>query len=174
MPKKRNQAEERRYSHFTDQHGRSWGAVVDKAAGQPLGVIEPKFEAPYLPHQSFFTFDPNEPRFVIEYDAIIEQRKTRLKEWEDAGYTFALAEYGDKAVEVMQNPTPAFLRYVGPKPDPVEIPEAAKAGNKWVLGFSDAVPEWAKRFLPVLRPPTPDTTLAAYPDADDPKPKKAA
>lgn len=172
MPKKRNQAEERRYSTFTDQHGRKWGAVVDKSTGQPVGVIEPKFEAPFMPHQSFFVFDPNEPTFVIDYDAMIESRRARLKEWEDAGYTFALAEYGDKAVEVMANPTPALLRYVGPKPDPHEIPEAAKAGNKWVLGFHPTMPSWAEKYLPTLRPSLPDTSLDAYPDAEDePAPK---
>ncbi len=174
MPRKRNQAEERRYSHFADQHGRQWGAVVDKQAGQPLGVIEPKFTAPFMPHQSHFRFDENEPRFVIDYPAIIAERKARLKEWEDAGYTFCLAEYGDKAIEAMAHPTPALLRYLGPKPDPFEIAEAAEAGNKWVLGLSDVVPAWAQRFIPVLHPTAPDTSLAAYPDADEPTKKKAA
>lgn len=186
MPAIKSQVDARMLGVFTDQHGRKWEAPIEKATGHPCSHVTPKFTAPYLPDQQYFTYDNYERnKLTIDYDRAIADAKAAFTAWEDLLYQFALASYRDKAGEAMREPTPEMLRYAGAKPASYKIPEAAKAGNKWILGLTDVKPTWAQEHfptrvstLPTDLPPDTDPELAAlaalYPDDDTPPPAAAA
>jgi hypothetical protein len=162
MPKAKEQPEKRRYTIFRDQHGRKWEAVIEIQTGQPTGPVRPLFTAPYIPEPPFLRFSDREAGVMtINYDADANARKEAHRAWHQQMVRYAEGNYGQKSGEAIQNPTPEMIDYAGPRPAPVEFPLAAKAGNKWILGFVDAVPDWAVPLLP-KKPQLVD----AFPDAD--------
>jgi hypothetical protein len=189
MPAIKSQADARMLGVFTDQHGRKWEAVIEKNTGHPCSHVRPRFTAPYLPDQQYLTFDAHErSTLVIDYDRAIADRRDARKTYDEMLYQFALGTYGDQAAKYLPpegKPTEAMRRYVGATPPAPEIPEAAKAGNKWVLGLTDVKPSWAEQHFPtkpavIARDLAPDVNpelaalAALYPDDDTPPPAAAA
>lgn len=164
MRRKKDYVTTRRHTIYTDQHGRKWAALSDNDTRHPVSPITPEFTAPYIPESKYFTFAENDSSFVINYDAAIQDLKEADRTWRDAASMFVFATYGDKAAEVLDNPTPAVMQFTGPRPMSYQIPDAAKSGNKWMLGFAKKMPDWAKPLFPAVA--TRDAQPAStYPDA---------
>lgn len=154
---------------MTDQHGRPWFAVIEMGkrgpSGPTGGTPVPRFKAPVYPDQKYFRYTPkNFTSFVIDYDAIVQERQEAERTWTRVMREIAISKYADKALEVVKDPTPELLALTGPKPQPWQIWDAARKGNKWILGLAplDKMPPWAVPFFPKFEEPEME-----YPDLDD-------
>jgi hypothetical protein len=166
-----DQASTRRPATLYDQHvstkypkGRPWHADVDKKSGFPVGLVRPKgWRAPWLPEQTFFKYDADEPnRFAIDYDAILNERIQALTEYQQ--------EYDSKAVSKGWDPSDETKRdniekVVGKRPLPIEPVLAAKQGNAFILGLTEKVDPRLEPF--VRKETTRDRILKALPDFSD-------
>lgn len=167
----------RPYRLFTDQHGRKYGATTEARSGWPCSPIDFKHRTPagnlppWMPDTKYLVFDAQDVGQVrIDYDLALADHDRALADWETLIRQNALAMYADKAGEQIERPGPGLLRLVGPKPAGRELIAACKAGNKWALGFTDAMPSWAAPVMATLRPVAEegaDTEAAQYPDADE-------
>ena len=168
----------RRYAHFTDQHGRKWGALVEGETGAPCSPMDLLHRTPagnvppWLPSGKYLDFDPLEQgRFTINYAHAIADAVQGQADWLRIVRQYAMGMYADKAAEQIETPGPGLLAIVGPKPQGPELIEACEQGNKWALGFSDAVPDWAKPILAVQMADPSRRPARSYPDAEE-KPRK--
>lgn len=167
-----DQRRKRSYAIYTDQHGRTWGAVIENKTGDPAGPLEPQFSAPLRPLDKYITINSNRRQVVIRYADIIRDIVTANEEWDTQLRSYARKSYGTKAPEAIANPPADLLDMVGPKPREMREPwEAAMQGNKWILGLSTAKPTWAKAYFPeeVVKPKNTFQmeTTNRYPDADE-------
>jgi hypothetical protein len=175
----------RPYRTFHDQHGRKWGAPVEHPSGHPCGPIDclqrtpAGRRPPWVPSDQFLVFDPVDVGQVrVDYDRCLAEFDRGLADWQTLVRRQASAMYADGAGPIVEkilagaDPSPALRAVTGLRPVGRELIAAAKAGNKWVLGFSDAVPQWAR---PVLAQVEAAEAAAeqvvvaeqAYPDADE-------
>jgi hypothetical protein len=155
MPKIKSQADQRRHTTFRDQHGRKYSAVTEKETGDPVGAISPvDWAAPLLVPQKYLKAVPGEAGVLaIDYDEWIVDCVDAKQRYDDTARNYAVAMYGEQAAAVIENPTPELTQLVGPAPFPVELVQAAKAGNRWILGFADKVPGWVtSAFQKALEP----------------------
>lgn len=148
---KHPQVLERTFRFALDQHGRRWGANVHGRTHDPVERVKPQgWTAPYIPAPQFvkWRYDELDGRYriEIEYDADIRARREALTEWKKNLVRVGLQMNGS-AFDA-RRPSPEVLQFVGPRPVPPEVPMAAKAGDRWVLGLSQAKPEWAHQFFP--------------------------
>lgn len=150
--KELEQPEQRRYATFQDEHGRTWGTDIDIRTGHSCGQWEPRFQAPWIPEAKYIRHDlKNSHRIIIDYDKNIRDLKDAHSEFDDLRFRAAQQEWGSAAGSKMgktyEEDAPELTRMVGKPPRPVQFPEAAKEGNKWVLGFSNLIPTWAYPLL---------------------------
>ena len=168
-----DQRRKRAYAMYTDQHGRAWGAVIENKTGDPCGPLEPQFSAPLQADQKYITVNSRQRKLEIRYPEIISDIENAQADWDKALRNYARQSYGDAAPAAIQNPPPALLDMVGPKPNGLgarEPWEAAMVGNKWILGLTDTKPEWAEEFYPEAQAPIEPRVLTitnSYPDADE-------
>ncbi len=170
--KDRSQATKRRYQFYTDQHGRRWGAVIEKSSGYPCSLLEPQsWRAPLLAEPKYMSIDAEENEVFIDYKTWIADDQQAQNDWNKLLREQAIKLYGQGAVTAaLLDPQPELLDIVGPRPTEMKGPlEAAMSGNKWILGLSDMKPEWAFEFCPVeteiTEPGEPDIR-GKYPDAE--------
>lgn len=169
----------RRYAVFTDQHGREYGATVEGDTGHPCSPIDFRHRTPsgnlppWIPDAKYLQFDPlKQGQVTIDYESALADRRAALSHWEDLILKFAVAMFGEKAAAEVENPSPTLIALVGPKPPVPDLVEACQQGNKWALGFTDAMPKWAEPIMAIDH-----TAIKAkrapkvYPDADE-KPAK--
>lgn len=164
------------YRHALDQHGRRWGAEVDKRTDDPCGPIKALFAAPWIPDLKYIKWEHNaeEGRFAvrIDYAGAKADRRDALKEW-TKNLLQVGAQLNGQAFDP-QNPTWAVLQKVGPKPQPVEIVIAAERGDPWILGLTDEMPHWAVPFFAATADDEAAFLLAGTAAGDeDPKPARA-
>lgn len=140
-----DQGSMRRNATLFDQHvspeypkGRPWHASIDKKSGAPVGLVTPKgWTAPWLPGQSYFTFNEEEPnRFLIDYDKLLKERLDAQAEYQ--------ANLETEAIKRGWNPADpekaaALSLIVGKPPLPAEPVAAAMQGNRWILGLTTKV-----------------------------------
>lgn len=167
-----DQRRKRSYAIYTDQHGRTWGAVIENKTGDPAGPLEPQFSAPLRPADKYITVNSARRQVVIRYADIIRDIVTANDEWETQLRAYARRSYGSEAPKAIANPPADLLDMVGPKPREMREPwEAAMQGNKWILGLSTAKPTWARAYFPEDAVKPKNTfqieTTNRYPDADD-------
>jgi len=168
-----DQSQKRAYAIYTDQHGRPWGAVIENKTGDPCGPLEPQFRAPLRVDDKYITVNSRMRQLTIRYADIILDIEDALETWNTSLREYARKEYGSQAHEAITNPPPALLDLVGPKPNGLgarEPWEAAMQGNKWILGLSDAKPQWAEPFFTEKQIQTAARVVeitATYPDADE-------
>lgn len=144
MDWEQGQPEQRRFSRFTDQHGRKYGGVIEIKTGLPCSPIYPMYQAPLDVPQEMIRYDAVEPNLiVIDYEKWVKEREQALTMWERKLVRIAQDTYGDRAGDVLKKPTPELLRLAGPKPYPTQPVLASSSGNKWVLGESPHRPPWA-------------------------------
>lgn len=131
-----NQAENRQYVEFTDQHGRIWGAQTENKNRHPVGAVLPKFYAPWYPDPIYFRYDTKRQNDVmIDYNALIRQDADAQAQFvalcHKAAVRFNVLNWDPAA-----GPTPQMKHDIGPAPLPLgEFAKAAKAANGFILGF---------------------------------------
>jgi hypothetical protein len=172
-----DQAKNRRTSIFKDQHGREWAAVKDVYTDAPIGPLSPYGWTPVqykgrdlVPDNSVMVFDDARSGvFTIDYAKWRQAIEGALAMWTQTAGSYAASMYGDKAMDALNDPPPALLNILGPKPMPLDLIDAQAEGNRWILGFDVPKPKWAEEYF---------TEAAVVPgvkrfaDADDePKPK---
>jgi hypothetical protein len=152
VAKELSQPEQRSYRSFYDQHDRQWGAPVDKRTGHSVGPWEPKFQAPWLPEAKYIKHVPTDDRLIrIDYESNILDLKRAMDAYDDLRLKTAMDQYGSaftsKLGQTAEEDPPELKRLVGKPPFPAAFPEAAKEGNRWVLGFESRIPKWAYPYL---------------------------
>ena len=166
-----DQASTRRPGTIYDQHvsaqfpkGRPWDASIDKKSGYPTGSISPKgWKAPWLPPITSFKFSEEEVnRFVIDYDALLNERIEAHADYQTQKEQSAVSRGWDPNSEEKQ----AVLEsLIGKPPLPIEPIVAAMQGNSWMLGLTDKVDP---RLEPFVRKLTrKQKMMAGLPDFSD-------
>lgn len=158
--KVKGQEEQRRPETYIDQHGREYFATVDMKTGDPCTTLQPMFKAPTNPtwFRKMLVPPVDDAKVVklvprlqrarkgyqvfIDYDAWDSILSEREEEWNARLHDLAKGMSGGMEVlRIVENPPPALLHYIGPRPFPPRVlVQAMKAGNKWALGLDDKVP----------------------------------
>jgi hypothetical protein len=158
MPKRNkvDQADFRRDQIFRDQWDRPYHAPVEKETGDPCGPLSPRFTAPVYPPDAYIRIPGAnvEPgRIHIDLERWEEDLQARHDEVDEELSRWAVTLYGAKAPEAIRRPPAELLSFVSNKERllPVEIVQAMRAGNRWVLGLTHPesglpypMPEWAR------------------------------
>lgn len=138
MAKAKDQQEKRRPAILTDQWGRKYRTVLERATGDPVGALVPVLAAPLGPPDDpdcwrVHSDEPN--RITLLYENWLSKLEAAHLQWRSQIGRFAQAMYGEKAAEAVEHPSAELLNTVGPKPFPLEPVLAAREGNKYVLGL---------------------------------------
>lgn len=170
MRKEKSQAGSRISAIVRDQHGRRYGVSIEKETMHITGPLQPLFQAPWLPDFKYFKPVPEEPtRVWIDYGQAEQDVYASQAEYRARTRQAALQMYKSEAPRMLKDPPPELLQIVGPPPSPVEPIQAAMAGNKWILGFSKAMPAWAAE-LEIFQAKVEEPLARLrkrYPDADE-------
>ncbi len=167
MAKELDQPGQRSYSIFVDQHGREWGTVIDIRTGHSAGQWEPKFEAPWYPEYKYIRHVGKNSRHIfLDYDQNIADLRDAHDEYDELRLKTAMDQYGNAFTQRLgkthDEDPPELKRLTGKPPFPIAWAEAAKEGNRWVLGFSNLIPKWAYPLLHAANEPE-----RKYLDAED-------
>lgn len=143
-----SQFDQRRPATFYDHHGRPWHASVEKSTGEPVGLLEPLFAAPWIPPQSAVRTIPDQPgKLTIDYDKLIAEREEALLEWNRETVRLGRELYGSQ-FEVNGDLPPELRQIVGKPPESVVPILAAKQGkSRWILYGEGHMPKWAEPFF---------------------------
>lgn len=191
-----DQAQRRKNILVKDQHGRLVHLVWDTSCNGVVAIY-PQFQAPWMPHLKYLHTHA-EQGFPISVEwvyvtapagwigtTMIEDNRSAWQMFYDNLLRFAGRMPGvsakdayQAAIEKRWDEVPkALLKECGVTPEPEEFIKAAMAGNKWVLGFSTVVPEWAGPFLAFqekmraeMSRPITDEELDRFRDADEDAP----
>jgi len=132
------QPDQRRYALYKDQHGRTWGCLIDKRTGHPVDTFQPKFEAPWYPDHQYVTILPDSDmrpnEVVLRYADAIADLERAHERYQHAMLTAGIELHGQAFDET--KPTLAVLSRVGRPPKPVLPWRLAEAGNDWLLGHA--------------------------------------
>lgn len=190
-----DQAKQRTNAFFFDQHGRRYWAAVELKTGDPVGgIYADQWTAPMSPAWCAGRLVPDakymkivrgrgQPHIEIQYeewlrdwDAADRMRKSVLDE---------LISRSPVDIATMQeyrkNPPPEIMKTIGAGPierRPREFIAAAMKGNRWALGLSDKMPDWAKPVMAQWELVQPQgqsynpAEMGEYPDADDDEPEE--
>ena len=163
MAKHQDQAARRRNITLRDQHGREWDSTEDVIARGTCAPINPKnFSPPFETPQKYLKADTGERKVEVMFDQWIDDLEAAHKTYEQKLSDDAFMLFGESGLKMFEDRAPALLRFTGQPPQPVEVVKAAKAGNKFCLGLSDKMPEWAKPFF--LKP---EMEKQEFPDAEE-------
>lgn len=188
-----DQAKQRRYQKFPDQHKRLWGAPVEHKTGDPCGPLDPVgWTAPLLPPSEFMQIvrDPETlmPRIEILYDAWISRMRQDIADWDKRARKAMVARYNEKYVASMPTDDD-IVEALGQRPSiskditpgTIQPIIAAKQGNKWVLGLTPVEDTRVSKFFLTAIPlaemdysgeyePLPDEKYGEYEEQHDPDP----
>lgn len=147
--------DQRRQAFYTDQHGRMYSTQVDTRTGDPAEALSPiGWTAPMAPRWASGLFVPPSEVLVprttgygneveVDYDKWLGMLEEGERLYEQRAQQVASALTANY-LDLLQNPTPAFLQAMGPRPFPsIEVVQAMKDGDPWALGETDEVPDWA-------------------------------
>lgn len=130
------QPDQRRYALYKDQHGRTWGCLIDKRTGHPVDTFQPKFEAPWYPDHQYVTILPDSDmrpnEVVLRYEDAIRDLEQAHERYQHATLTAGIELHGQAYDEA--KPTLAVLSRVGKPPKPVAPWRLALDGNAYLLG----------------------------------------
>lgn len=192
-----SQADRRKVVTFYDQHrsskfptGRPWWGHVEMPSDPmfPGGVVgsltpgdhtdtpgiwESAWEAPWLPDEKYLRSDTETGKVTIHYGAMLSDYRAANEKYYAAAAVIAF-EKGWEAPEPNGTVEYRFRAVLGPPPQSPKIPQAAMAGDPWLLGFSREPNEELVRILKatayggtgvVLMPPVkPDDVLTMSKD----------
>ena len=124
---------------WPDQHGRMWRVEIDTVPMAPVGIPYLENASPPIPIPNKYLNLGQFGKVIIEYGAWKRDILAREEEITQAIMVQARDMYGDKAQSAIDEPPPAILRIVGPRPIPIEFVMAMEAGRSpWVLGLRRA------------------------------------
>lgn len=157
MARNPSQADHRRYQKWLDQHDREWGGNIELKTGDPTGLIEPLFSAPWLPPQKYMRIVPGRPYdILIDYERMESDYRAQNAQYRKEALEEGMRQQGERYDP--EAPVSRGVRgVIGLPPTPVEVVVAARQGNPWIIG----------------RDPRPDVRLARYfiveaaPDEED-------
>jgi hypothetical protein len=156
MARPKSQRDRRRYQHFRDQHGRRWGAVVEKDSGDSTGPIQAiGWEPPdprLLPPQAYLHSIPDELGMLqIDYDDWEAKTRLAIQDYEERKEMMAVAMYGAQASAALKDPPAELLRQIGvATPQAWQPIRAMKRGHLWALLGVGERPAWADLYLPAI------------------------
>lgn len=177
----KDQAQRRRAQETQDQHGRRWGGTIEIETGVFIGPVVPvgwsapvlTSGVPLLPPLQYLRFTATRiGEFAIDYASWRADAQHAEHQWQERLSQHARAMYGDSAAQALEHPSPALLELVGPKPViPVEMIDACIAENRYALGLTDKMPDWAREHCtPRVVERTREQLREQFPDADDDAP----
>jgi hypothetical protein len=168
----KDQADNRMYETFRDQHGRFWGANIEINTGDPCEVLRPQFLAPITPEwargiltppEDVVEMVPRSRRAQLGYSVFVNYQKWLIK-WDTrylerekklSDYARGMRKDATAAViaELLQNPTQDLLREVGRPPfPPRKLIEAMAANNQWALGKFNGINAKIQAILDEIQP----------------------
>ena len=157
-----NQNRQRGLGLFFDQHrsdrfqdGRPWWCYTERPADgahmpMPVGELIPHgWNAPWFPDAAYMamsvgTLQTN--KFRINYERMIADYRWAMEDYyrraaqEAAAFDLKIPEYGEAVGWKLQ-------AIVGKPPRSPRIPEAALAGDQWLLGFRTEPNEYLQRLI---------------------------
>ena len=123
---------------YTDQHGRVWFSWADKETQQPvmepICISFPDHGPPWIAPFRFAKFQADTLDFVWDYDAMTDELAGMAQRYYSTAIDFCLKNKLP-VPEIGGVITYEALAVLGAPPLSPEIPMAAKAGDKWILGF---------------------------------------
>lgn len=129
------------------------GAVGSLAPGHhefPFGTREDptweRWEAPWYPQEKYFDFDHRRSLVRIRYDKMIADYTQRNREYYAAANKIASGN-GWEAPRMGGDLHPRYIDLLGQQPQSIKIPQAAQAGDPWLLGFSQEPNEQLAKLL---------------------------
>lgn len=137
QPGQNLQRMKRAWRVFTDQHGRRFGAVVDRGNNAPIGEFQPQgFIPPWLPTMRYAKWaEEGDLEFRWDYDAVAEDWSSQAASYYDEAVKLALQLPGDVPIPDVGGEVDRRIRAVlGVPPLSPAIPLACKAGDPWILG----------------------------------------
>ena len=163
-----SQADTRGLGEFTDQHGRVWEANTENKTRHPCGPYRPTFEAPFYPFNNYMDVKGTN-RVVIQYQRWLDDLDNANAEYDSTLRNYAFQMYGEQAVQYINKPPPELIALAGERPMrvPREFIEASQAENKWILGFTPTVPEWAEPLIKREEERKAPAQKRKYPDAGE-------
>lgn len=168
MPKKTNAQQSRRsYMQVKDPHGRVWGVTVETRDGEfhQVSPFDPVgWAAPWYPPNQYMALQVEnfQPRAVIDYTRLIADRKVAEREYRRSARRVGQKLHGQAfRAEMERTPTAQMLEVIGSPPHPWQLADAARRGDRWILGLTDTPNEKLARFLP-----SPDRDPDALSDED--------
>lgn len=151
-----DQAERRIDLILPDQHGREFHVVYDTHA---KGVIRSyaRFNAPWMPEEKHLKYVSSRgqgsfpDKIEIDYDtALAENHREQDRYFEEflriggkIGGVDAMTAYTHAKNGEWEKVPKVLFHEIGSIPQPDEYIKAAMAGNKWALGLTNKIPEWA-------------------------------
>lgn len=139
------QRERRAFRIFTDQHGRRFGATVDKPTNAPIAEFQPQSErgfgiAPWYPSMFYAKFQTTgDMEFRWDYLALADEWSGGTASYYDEAVKLALQLPGDIPVPEVGGPIDRRIRSIlGPPPLSPAIPLACELGDPWILGAMGA------------------------------------
>lgn len=124
---------------YTDNHGRKFFAMADNATQQPIEEMRPfGFTPPWTPPMRFAKFEKDgELHFRWDYQSMADELSADIAAYYEQATKFAL-EHNLPVPEVGGVVDRRISAVFGPAPLSPEIPLAAQAGDRWLLGDSNA------------------------------------
>lgn len=155
------QAASRYLDTFTDQHrfgpypdGRPWWGYREFASmrGNPDGFVGsvtpgdhrtptvPAWSAPWLPEEKYFEFNYRKAAITIRYDRMEADDRRAYEDYYRAANTIELEK---SWTETPFGAVPRFAirAMIGPPPRSPKIAQAARAGDRWLIGATPEVNE---------------------------------
>lgn len=149
------------------QDGRPWWGYVELPADpkHPMGAVgamqpgnhefpfgtredptHERWEAPWYPQEKFFDFDHRRGTIRLRYDKMIAEYTSENRVYYAAANKIA-AGNGWEPPKMGGALHPRFIDILGQQPQSVKIPQAAQAGDRWLLGFTDEPNEELAKIL---------------------------
>ena len=135
-----SQASLRMFRIFTDQWGREYNADCERKTQHPCGPYAARYRAPiYPPAKYIVIIDTVRAKVVIDtHRWIADLIDEHGMYWREV-HTWAKEKAGVKALDLYNRETgrvdPQLLAFVGIAPMPIEVIQAMRAGNRWLLGL---------------------------------------
>jgi hypothetical protein len=126
------------------------GNLTPGSTEHPFGTREnpnhDRWEAPWYPDEKYFDYDHRRQRCRVRYDRMIADYTSATRLFYQAANRLA-AGNGWEPPKMGQSIHPRFTDVLGQLPQSPKIPEAAQAGDRWLLGFSQEPNDLLQKLL---------------------------
>ena len=135
-----SQASMRMFRIFTDQWGREYNADCERKTQHPCGPYAARYRAPlHIPAKYIVIVDTVRAKVVVDtHRWIADLLDEHDMYWREVHY-WAKQKAGVKALDLYNRQEgrvdAQLLPFVGIAPMPIEVIQAMRAGNRWILGL---------------------------------------